>query len=418
MKLLIVPLFLIVFFGEIIGQNEHKRFSFAKMYMGLDVVHTPSFGSSSYLDPNNILEDFTRNSFSTPSVNIGATHFWGYADIYVSISTANIQTTKNTVKTNVDYGVFTGLRVYPWQLTDNKLRPFIGYKFSPFRYLQEDINGISSKQTKVKSVIDAGIGYRLPQGYFYLGYNRVINPELTTFISRAGNIETTYPSQFFNIGINWMLETTASANNDVNRQLNDLFSTSNADGFFFGIGPSSAFPLQSSDYITENYPYLDDLTMPTIFPDVSLGYHFTKHDVITSLAFRPITQIRSAFDFRQKVHRNSLVAEAYKVLGDYHGFSPYIGGGVSFENIKLTETDNGVEVNSTTENKIAPVLTFGWDIRPSRKGDFWVLRTNLRYAPTLGLEQNTDFLSLQHLEFNFIQFVFYPQRWKRFKEMK
>ena len=60
-----------------------------------------------------------------------------------------------------------------------------------------------------------------------------------------------------------------------------------------------------------------------------------------------------------------------------------------------------------------------WDIRPSEKGDFWVLRTNLRIPPQLQLDHGeaNHTLSLQHMEFNFIQLVVYPQRWKRAREL-
>ena len=61
--------------------------------------------------------------------------------------------------------------------------------------------------------------------------------------------------------------------------------------------------------------------------------------------------------------------------------------------------------------------TQGWDIRPSERGDWWVLRTNLRIPPQLELDHDDHTWSLQHLEFNFIQLVVYPQRWKRAKDL-
>ena len=103
-------------------------------------------------------------------------------------------------------------------------------------------------------------------------------------------------------------------------------------------------------------------------------------------------------------------------MGDYHGFSPFIGGGVSYENLRLRETDFGTEITDLTQNKWTPMITFGWDIRPSRKGDFWLLRANLRYAPNLSIDHLDKALSLEHLEFNFIQFVLYPQRMAAFKK--
>ncbi len=49
------------------------------------------------------------------------------------------------------------------------------------------------------------------------------------------------------------------------------------------------------------------------------------------------------------------------------------------------------------------------------KGDWWLLRTTLRYSPNLNIEYLNKNLSLQHLEFNFIQLVVYPQRLSKYK---
>ena len=64
----------------------------------------------------------------------------------------------------------------------------------------------------------------------------------------------------------------------------------------------------------------------------------------------------------------------------------------------------------------ATAIVFGWDIRPSVRGDWWLLRTNLRYFPKLQLNYGQNALSFQHLEFNFIQFVWYPQKMKWHKK--
>ena len=74
-----------------------------------------------------------------------------------------------------------------------------------------------------------------------------------------------------------------------------------------------------------------------------------------------------------------------------------------------------MEITNITQNKITSAITFGWDIRPSKKGDWWLLRTTLRYSPNLNIEYLNKNLSLQHLEFNFIQLVVYPQRLSKYK---
>jgi hypothetical protein len=110
------------------------------------------------------------------------------------------------------------------------------------------------------------------------------------------------------------------------------------------------------------------------------------------------------------VERRSLALEGFKFLGDYHGFAPFIGGGLSIDRLHLKESDSEILIRDERQQHISPLLVFGWDIRPGIKSDPWLLRTNLRYAPLLNFETGSGNLSLQHLEFNFIQFVVYPGR--------
>lgn len=90
--------------------------------------------------------------------------------------------------------------------------------------------------------------------------------------------------------------------------------------------------------------------------------------------------------------------------------------GLGYENIRLTEKEAGVKLPGLSTATLSPNLVFGWDIRPSVKGDWWILRTNLRYYPFLTVNPSAGKLSLQHLEFNFIQFVLYPQKRKKSKQ--
>ena len=397
------------------AQDWKKRHQFAKTYFGVSQYIVNDLSPGNYINEDGEIQTFKKNGFVTPSINIGATHFWGHADFYVSISTKDIKFGNDDIENSYRLGTFTGLRVYPLASKVNTIRPYFGYKFSPFRYKQTNSLNQESKRTQVKSVFDIGLGIQLPNFYFTLEYGRLINPSFDTYLSRSVTRRDNFPSNIFQVGINYSIETTKPASRDENKQANKLFSATNASGLFFSIGPSSAFPQHSSEYVTELYPFLDDKSFPTIFPDFSVGYHFTKIDLITALSFRPMRQKRRAFGFIQEIERKSFNLESYKFLFDYHGFVPYVGVGLGFENITVTEFDQGRAVPTTTYNKISPNITFGWDIRPSVKGDWWILRTNLRYFPFLTIERQARKLSLQHLEFNFIQFVFYPQRLKKIK---
>ena len=125
--------------------------------------------------------------------------------------------------------------------------------------------------------------------------------------------------------------------------LDPLLCKKNMPGWFFAVGPSSAFPTQNSSCVNNLYPFLDDRAMPEIFPEFTLGYHFSKQDPIVSANYRSIRQIRNPFSFTQKLNRKSLGVEAYKFLFDYNGFTPCIGAGVLCEHINFSETDFGTE---------------------------------------------------------------------------
>lgn len=58
----------------------------------------------------------------------------------------------------------------------------------------------------------------------------------------------------------------------------------------------------------------------------------------------------------------------------------------------------------------SPGIILGWDIVPSPVYT-WVLRTNLRYYPFQRIETQPGINSrVDQFEFNFIQFVWYPNR--------
>ncbi len=95
---------------------------------------------------------------------------------------------------------------------------------------------------------------------------------------------------------------------------------------------------------------------------------------------------------------------------DYHGFVPFIGPVFSYEQLGVSETHEEIPVFDITTNKATIGLLFGWDIKLTHM-EWWHLRTNLRYFPFLNVEvDDGKKLSLNNLEFNFIQAIIYPNR--------
>jgi outer membrane protein W len=275
--------------------------------------------------------------------------------------------------------------------------------------------GTSFQRTAIKGVLDAGLTYQSKNGYFYLGYNRLLNDQVNVAIGRDQFTDTSLPAGFVTLGANWAIETTYNGDRKAVAHFNETFSKKRRFGWFLAAGPSSVFPLQKSDYFTGDRAFLDDLVMSNILPDIAVGFHFQPLDANVALSYRPIVQERSGGNFRQKLRRTSLALETYKYLGDYHGFAPFVGLGVGYDRLKLTETDGENELLSVKREILSPLIVFGWDIRPAHKGDAWLLRTNVRYTPFSELNHRGRTISLRQLEFNFIQLVVFPGRMRAYK---
>ena len=111
-------------------QDWEKRHQFAKSYFGLSNYIITSLSNGNYLTSSNQTATFEKNGFISPAINIGATHFWGHADFYVSINTKVIKFQEDSIDNSYSLGTFTGLRIYPLASKSNNIRPYLGYKFS------------------------------------------------------------------------------------------------------------------------------------------------------------------------------------------------------------------------------------------------------------------------------------------------
>src|SRR5690606_26021549 len=132
--------------------------------------------------------------------------------------------------------------------------------------------------------------------------------------------------------------------------------------------------------------------------------------------YRRHKQEETAFDYNYSLKKQSVALEAFKFLFDFHGFVPFVGPFTARDYYHLNEKDVQRTVTNHKEESWAYGLVFGWDIRLS-KTDFFILRTNLRYNPKVDLKQNGLTYTSKSIEFNFIQLVFYPERWKVYKSL-
>lgn len=195
MKTEVVLIILMSLVGKALAQDIDltKRYSFAKTYFGVDLNYFPHVPDSYALNSQGAAAAFERASFLTPAFNIGATHFWGHADFFVSIATSPRKFGTDAVNNSIVLRAITGMRVFPWKLQDHTIRPYLGYKFAPIRFNQEDLDQSPYRKTQVKSLFGLGLAYRSPKMYGYLGYDLIPIHLLKSFCRERFQRNRTFP---------------------------------------------------------------------------------------------------------------------------------------------------------------------------------------------------------------------------------
>ena len=394
------------------------RTSFAKSYFGLD-FYTTTGGTTQYLSGSD-LKSVGFGGLTSPRILIGATHFWGHADLYISIPVARFGKKIPTELQYVFYGegVETGFRVFPWAIREGKIRPFVGIALKGGSFAQID-NEPNKDYKTVPSVSRTFFPYQA--GFVYAGKK---------FLAQAGatyqaNSTYRYPvsrTQFadvrispwsFNVGMSYWINTNAWMASKrgakyMKEGVKKLAVKKRLDCWYFGIGPSASFEISKSEYIKDKYPFLAKSSPSSMIVDIAAGRYFHKADMNLGGSFRQMRYGSGGYDVQLNYRRRSVAFEAYKFLGDYHGFVPYLGPTLAYESLSFTDSSTGTTLES---QKVTLGIIAGWDIRLSRS-ESWVLRTNLRYTPNLHLNVEGKKVMFDQMEFNFIQFVWFAGRKK------
>lgn len=408
-----------IFFGQDYISEGHKRLNFAKTYVELSTQFTNLFSGQTIV--NSQIVNFKNSETVQPFLNIGGIHFWGHADFYFSIPlSAPINLTEsNNINFKFNQSIVTGARFFPIAIKNNAIRPYLGASWSVL-----NIKGNEDQPffTKNEITFDGGFLYNFNDFMVRLGVNVYPDNKWNYPITKTISQEIKPPNWSTYFGLIYAFETSKSKNMEVeNQKLNEtpLVSspTKNAiknRDWFLGIGPSTSFMIQNSEYNNKSYPYFNKKPISSTFFDISLGYHFNKLGLVSAVSYRNPTFTYNGFGTEQIIKKSSLSFEVYKYLTDYSGFTPYIGFNLSYNDIYFSETNIS---NSIYKNfkKITPGFTFGWDILPGKTEQWIVLRTNLRWFPLDKINVNGLDFSLNQIEYNVIQLVIYPSRYKNAK---
>ena len=403
-----------------------RRTSFAKMYLGTD-LQLQTGGNVQYVNNKGGISATDFGNTFTPRFIIGGTHFWGHADFYVAFNVAKAfgQTLLNDMlKQKLGRGAELGMHYYPWAIKEGTLRPCIGIGLQSFTYAHVS-NAVNQDFSTVPSIdktyfpLHIGATYASKKVLFKLGVDYQAQNNFDYPLNRTTNGALKLSPWTMTLGAKFWFNTNAGlatkgGMNYVKNGYKKLEKTHNLNAFYLGIGPSSAIQLSSSAYINEKYPFLRQSEKGASMPDLVAGYYLHKPDMNIGLSYRNMKSTISGFDVAENFQRKSFMLEAYKFLGDYHGFVPFVGPTLAYENLSFTDTDKA-KSQTFTEKKLAVGIIFGWDIRLTRS-EWWILRTNLRYTPNLSLKAEGKKVMFDDLEFNFIQFTFFPERLLAFKK--
>lgn len=416
--MLVVFIFLLVCSASLRAQSEEysleyldKSSRFAWLTLGGD-LNILTGGSSSFQSAGT-LQEFNWSHTLTPRLTIGGIHFWGHADFYVTFPLSFLTWQDRPAvmgDLSVQQGVETGARLYPWKLESGKLRPFAGISFRRFVFSQEQegspyTNG-APRFGRFIYPWQFGLSYTTKKWIFSASsyYQRL--DRFDYYLSPTQQARVNLQPWSLNFSILRHIDSDARvrskrAHQAINQEFNRLKEAGKLSAWFVGLGPSAALQMGRSSYLEQNYPYLAEDNATSVFPEVSAGRYFYKGDFNLNLAYRNYGYRYQGYDQEIATHRHSLGVEGTKYLFNYLGFAPYVGPILSYEWLKA-------EINGTNyrDQQWRWGITFGWDIRVIQTGNS-LLRTNLRYYPQLDLDLDGGSFAFNHLEFNFIQYIYF-----------
>lgn len=384
--------------------------------MGAGLRFAPGTGRTSFLAGAGA-DQVAIPAQLSPRLTIGATHFWELADFYVSFPLPSVHLSSGVGerRTSSTTGVETGARLYPLRLEGGRVRPFFGVAWSTLQYSQRSEQGRGPTLNFARAPVEGGVVWAGRGGVVELGARWMPRTEIDYPLSRdvAGQVEI--PSLGLGLAYRYRFDATRSweglvRSGEVRRREEVLASRGLLNAISISLGPSSALPLHASGYTRAVRPYLEDRPPAAVFPEFAIGYAHHALDAAVEIVYRSIAQETSGYGLEQRLERAAFSVEAFKVLGDYQGFAPFLGASFGRNRLRVRESDRGGPVLAMRGVRWAPGLLVGWDIRPTRV-NWWQLRTKLRYTPKLELPLAPgESASFDHLEFNFIQLVLYPER--------
>ncbi len=404
------------------GQDEEKkRLDFARTYFELGGNLFQSFDGMGMV--NDQLSEIKNPWSFMPYLNWGGFHFWGHAEFFVSFPLGQLLLADRESQFTYNHYVVTGGRYLPWAYETNKLRPYLGMSWSSVAYQQSTQVGNDAPEM-VKEFLwipDLGVLYGVQNFTFRAGITYYRNNQWHYPVSASRFELVSTPGVSFQLGLVYSFEQSHDKRSKVNDKWNSYsrFSrvgrgASEVGNFFLGVGPSSSFSLNSSQYNQQTFPFLSQQLTSSNYFDVAIGYQLNTVDMFMALSYRNPVFKTKGFGREQTIKKSSVSLELNKYIIDFSGFAPFIGVNVAYDQLRYTESEN-TDSRQLKFKGMEPGLSFGWDIIPGKTDEFLILRTNLRWYPFSSFKIDGMDFDFSQLEYNLIQVVLYPGRIKQFR---
>jgi len=412
--------------GSLIAQTDsvytkaylERSTKFAWLTYGGDLLNL-SGGTTRFLQ-NNTVQSTSFSSTTLPRLTIGGIHFWGHADFYVTFPLSFLAF-QNEPDGFSDFsylqGIETGARIYPWKLQAKRISPFVGISFRSMSFSQETEEDQFPYDAPIYERMIAplqfGLTYTSNKFHITASSYYQFRDNFDYFISPTQSANISVDPLSFNISILRYVDSDRHYRQDktvrnLNAQHRVLEKENRLSAWYFGIGPSAGLQLSKSSFLRENYPALYNDFSGGFMPDLTFGRYFHKPDLNVGVSYRTLGDRMEGYNAEVNIRRHSFMLEVYSYLFNWLGFAPFLGATGSVESLR---TDvNGIEFRDT---KPALGVIFGWDIRVTNTGTS-LLRTNLRWIPSLHQDISGEKMRFNHLEFNFIQWVHFIGRKKAY----
>jgi hypothetical protein len=379
---------------------------------------------------NGEFQRLTTPRLGQQDLYIGALHFFGHADIFVTFPLGSVSASAFDGRSlNIDYSVAAGAKLYPWALRPGTLRPYVSSGLMRRTFEITDGSHVDANVGRLSQTVvpfGAGVAWRTSGGLVadaqvqYLPGSATAGSGIVPRpLPELREPQVSEPVDLsglrFVAGVKFgrhLGGTSAAGYREAKaRTLQRRIDDGSISGVSVAVGPSTRLFSNNSSYFTDRRPYLREQYDAGLFPHVSIGYYAFTKDAEIRLAYRRIDAEATAFGTRLETRQSGVFLEALKFFDvDLYGFVPFAGVGLGYG--ELRATDHSLEQSVTGRDSVWMLsIPFGWDIRPN-PASAWLVRTNLRWVPRarVNFPGSRVELDMGGLEFDFIQLVLFPER--------